>query len=32
MMGKWRYTLELIIMCYPLTGMRKGITSHRSPV
>ncbi len=26
-MGRWRDTSELIIMCYPLSSMRKGITS-----
>ena len=31
-MGRWRNTSELIIMCYPLTDMRKDITSHRSLV
>jgi len=27
-MGRWRNTSELIIMRYPLTGMRKNIISH----
>jgi len=31
-MGLWRNKSELIIMRYPLTGMRKDITSHRSLV
>jgi hypothetical protein len=32
MMGRWHNTSGLIIMRYPLTGMRKDITSHRSLV